>query len=67
MEVKGSTQGIPQRGWEGPIPAIWPPHLGFGEGNGDPLHYSCLETPTDRGAWWATVHMVTESDMTEAT
>ena len=41
---------IPQRGREGPIPAIWPPHLGFGEGNGDPLHYSCLETPKDRGA-----------------
>ena len=28
---------------------------------------SCLETPVDRGAWWATVHGVTESDMTEVT
>ena len=28
----------------------------IGEGNGDPLQYSCLENPTDRGAWWATVH-----------
>ena len=27
-----------------------------GEGNGNPLQYSCLESPTDRGAWWATVH-----------
>ena len=27
-----------------------------GEGNGDPLQYSCLEHPTDRGAWWAIVH-----------
>ena len=27
-----------------------------GEGNGDPLQYSCLENPMDRGAWWATVH-----------
>ena len=27
-----------------------------GEGNGNPLQYSCLETATDRGAWWATVH-----------
>ena len=27
-----------------------------GEGNGNPLQYSCLENPTDRGAWWATVH-----------
>ena len=27
-----------------------------GEGNGNPLRYSCLENPVDRGAWWATVH-----------
>ena len=36
-----------------------------GEGNGYPLQYSCLENPMDRGAWQATVHGVTESDMTE--
>ena len=36
-----------------------------GEGNGNPLPYSCLGNPMDRGAWWATVHLVTkESDMT---
>ena len=35
-----------------------------GEGNGNPLQYSCLENPMDRGAWWATVHGVTESDTT---
>ena len=29
-----------------------------GEGNGNPLQYSCLENPKDRGAWWATVHGV---------
>ena len=29
-----------------------------GEGNGNPLHYSCLENPMDRGAWGATVHGV---------
>ena len=29
-----------------------------GEGNGNPLLYSCLENPTDRGAWWATVRGV---------
>ena len=29
-----------------------------GEGNGNPCHYSCLEDPMDRGAWWATVHGV---------
>ena len=27
-----------------------------GEGNGNPLQYSRLENPMDRGAWWATVH-----------
>ena len=31
-----------------------------GEGNGNPLQYSCLENPMDRGAWWATVHGVTK-------
>ena len=37
-----------------------------GEGNGNPLQYSCLGNPMDRGAWWATVHGVTEElDMTE--
>ena len=38
-----------------------------GEGHGNPLQYSCLENPVDRGAWWATVHGVAELDMTEAT
>ena len=32
-----------------------------GEGNGNPLLYSCLENPMDRGAWWATVHGVAKS------
>ena len=31
-----------------------------GEGNGNPLQYSCLENPMDRGAWWATVYGVTK-------
>ena len=31
------------------------------EGNGTPLHYSCLENPTDGGAWWAAVYGVTQS------
>ena len=35
-----------------------------GEGNGNPLQYSCLENPMDSGAWHATVHGVTESDTT---
>ena len=33
----------------------------FGEGNGTPLQYSCLENPMDGGAWKATVHGVAES------
>ena len=32
----------------------------FGEGNGTPLQYSCLENPIDRGAWKAAVHGVAE-------
>ena len=32
-----------------------------GGGNGNPLQYSCLENPMDRGAWWVTVHGVTKS------
>ena len=35
--------------------------LFIGEGNGNPLQYSCLENPMDKGAWWATVHRVAES------
>ena len=39
------------------------PQLGRSRGgwHGIPLRYSCLENPMDRGAWWATVHRVTES------
>ena len=33
----------------------------IGEGNGNPLQYSCLENPVDRGAWWAPVHGVAQS------
>ena len=37
-----------------------------GEGNGNPLQYSCLENSRDKGVWWATVHGVTnELDTTE--
>ena len=36
-----------------------------GGGHGNPLQYSCLENPTERGASWATVHGVAESDVTE--
>jgi len=43
--------------------------LGLGRSPGirnvNPLQYSCLEDSRNRGTWWATVHGVTESDMTE--
>ena len=31
-------------------------YISYGEGNGNPLQYSCLKNPMDGGAWWATVH-----------
>ena len=38
-----------------------------GGGDGNPVQYSCLANPMDRGSWWATVHGVAELDMTEVT
>ena len=38
-----------------------------GGGPGNPPQDPCLENPVDRGAWWAAVHGVTESDVTEVT
>ena len=35
--------------------------ISLGEGNGNPLQYSCLGNPMDREVWWATVHAVTEN------
>ena len=45
---------IPRSGWSP------------GEGHGDLLQYSCLGNPMDRESWQATIHWVSESDMTEA-
>ena len=41
----------------------WIPELGRspGGGYGNPLQYSCLENPVDRGAWWAAVHKIAQS------
>ena len=50
------------------LPAMWETQvqsLGLedapGDGNGNPLQYSCLENSTERGARWASVHEVAES------
>ena len=47
-----------------PVQETWVPSLvrrSLGEERGNPLQYSCLENPMDRGAWWATVHGVAKS------
>ena len=44
----------------GPIPVLGRSPR---RGNGNPLEDSCLENPMDRGAWWATVHGVTKSQI----
>ena len=54
-EVKASAYNV---GDLGSIPGL----AGSpGEGNSNPLHYSCLENPMDRGSWRATVHSVAKS------
>ena len=55
VEVKASACNV---GDLGSIPGLG---RSPGEGNGNPLQYSCLENPMDGGAWWAAVHGVTES------
>ena len=48
-------------GDEGSIPGLG---RSLGEGNGNPLQYSCLGNALDRGAWWAGVHGVTKESGT---
>ena len=55
LEVKASACNT---GDPGSIPGLG---RSLGEGNGNPLQYSCLENPMDRGAWSATVHGVAKS------
>ena len=51
-----------QQQWTEGIPSICPPATPTGgEGNGNPLQYSCLENPVGRGAWWAAIHRVAQS------
>ena len=57
--VKASAYNV---GDQGSIPGMG---RSPGVGNGNPLQYSCLENPRDRGAWWATSMGCKDSDMTE--
>ena len=61
---------IPWKEEPGRLQSMWSRRVGhdwatslscIGEGNGNPLQCSCLENPRDEGAWWATVHRVTQS------
>ena len=58
LDGKESTHNAEATGDVGSIP-----ELGKipGGGHGNPLQYSCLENPMDRGAWWAAVRGVAES------
>ena len=56
--VAQKLKHLPDAGDLGLIPGLG---RSPGEGNGNPLQYSCLENPMDGGAWWATVHGVTKS------
>ena len=55
-------ESISNSGDTGLIPGLGRP---TGEGKSYPFHYSGLENSMDRGAWWAVVHGVTKSDMTQ--
>ena len=58
MSFPGGSEG---KGNVGDLDSIPGSRRSPGEGNGNPLQYSCLENPMDRGAWQATVHGVAKS------
>ena len=57
LVVKNTPANAGDRRDAGFIPG---PGKSFGAGHGNPLQYSCLENPMDRGAWQVTVHRVTK-------
>ena len=61
MAFPGGSDGKDSACNEGDAGSIPGLKRSSGGRNGNPLQYSCLENPMDRGAWWATVHGVTKS------
>ena len=61
MGFPGSSDGKASAHNSGDLGSIPGSGRSPGEGKGNPLWYSCLENPMDRGAWWAIVHGVAES------
>ena len=61
LDLPGGSDGKESTCYTGDLGSI--PGLGrsLGEGKGNPIQYSCLEKPVNRGAWWATVHGVIKS------
>ena len=58
LVVKNPPANAGDTGDVGSVPGSGRPTRG---GNGNPLQYSCLESPMDRGGWWTTVHGVAKS------
>ena len=61
MDFPGDSDGKASAYNAGDLGSIPGSGRSLGEGNGNPLQYSCLESPMDGGAWWATVHGVAKS------
>ena len=61
MDFRGSSDGKASAYNAGDPASIPGSGRSPGEGNSNPLQYSCLENPMDRGAWWATIHGVAKS------
>ena len=61
MGFPGASDGKASAHNVGDLGLLPGPGRSPGEGNGNPLHYSCLENSMDGGAWWATVHGVAKS------
>ena len=61
MDFSGSSEGKESTCSAGDLGLVSELGRSLGEGNGNPLQYSCLENSMDRGACWASVHRVTKS------